>query len=75
LTFPPPPTHAEPLNLPQMTLNILLHDRSSKVTSTGGNHMDLIAEANLVWPLKVSWNLFEVMTVVKFKFFFGFWFH
>jgi hypothetical protein len=55
-----------------MTLKILLHDRSDKVTSTGGNRMDLIAEFNLVWPLKVSWNVFEVMAVVKIEFVFGF---
>jgi polysaccharide pyruvyl transferase WcaK-like protein len=55
-----------------MTLEILLHDRSDKVTSAGGNHTDLIAESNLVWPLKVSWNVFEVMALVKFQVIFGF---
>ena len=58
-----------------MTLKIPLRDRSDKVTSAGGNHMDLIAESNLVWPLKVSWYVFEVMAVVKFNFIFGFSLH
>jgi hypothetical protein len=54
-----------------MTLNILLHDISIKVTSAGANHMDIIVG---VWPLKVSWNLFEVMSVCEIKLMFGFWF-
>jgi len=37
--------------------------------------MDLIAESNLVWPLKVLWYAFEVMAVVKFNFIFGFSLH
>ena len=55
-----------------MTLEILLHDSCNEATSAGGNRMDLIPENNLVWPLKVSWNVFEVMAVVKFKFISGF---
>jgi hypothetical protein len=55
-----------------MTLKIPLHDGSDEVTSAAGNRMDLIAESNLVWPLKVSWNMLEVMAVVKFEFVFGF---
>ena len=37
--------------------------------------MDLIAESNLVWPLKVSWYVFEVMAVVKLNFISGFSLH
>ena len=71
------PTHSEPLNLPWVTLKIPLHHPSNKVTLAGHNHVDLIAECDLVWPLKVkdTWRVFEVMAVVKFYFIFGFSLH